>query len=909
MNQWTFTGSDATFRLERAHETRGIYFPVANEAGYMAAIAPDGGGDAKVDQHRFLMPPVSALDLHNSRLKRTAWVCAAGREPWSVTGASHHQKSRADEQQHVEAGLLWHRTNRRSADGSFETEMLTFCPSGTETLELCRILVRNLGSEPLDISVLTVFPLYGRSADALRDHRHVTSLLNRVQAVDSGVHLVPTMTFDERGHKRNDTVYSVLGRDSAGGMPEGAFPDLDRFIGEAGDAERPEALFDSEYGAQERLAAGSQVEGCEPIGALQFPATTIAPGADYCVYVISGVFAAVEDAEAAARRLCTEDGSTDALAENRRFWAAKTAPVLCSVSDSTWEQWMRWVSVQPILRRIYGCSFLPYHDYGRGGRGWRDLWQDCLALLLMEPADVRTLLLSNCAGVRFDGTNATIVGSEPGQFVADRNSIPRVWMDHGAWPVLTVRLYVDQTGDIDLLAEQQQYFSDALWARATARIPHDGDTRLTTVHGEVYSGSVFEHMLIQNLSAFFNVGDHNCLLLEGADWNDGLDMARDKGESVAFSSLYAANLLWLADAAERLHQAGRPVELAEEILILLDRLQGPELSYDNPVARWERLRTYFEAARGGPSGKKTQVDGTALAADLRAKGEHMLGHIRRTEWVESATGHGWFNGYYDNHGKPVEGDAPGNSSGGGNAPPRMTLTGQTFALMSGAATDEQVQRVIAAVDAFLLDPPAGGYRLNTDFREVKLDMGRCFGFAYGHKENGAVFSHMAVMYAYALYTRGETSAASQVMRLLHRAAVTFETSRMYPGLPEYFDPRGRGLYCYLTGSASWYLLTVVTQMFGVRGSWGDLVLDPQLERDQWHGGEAVAVSTCFRGRQIRVEYLNPEGSDAGAYRIARVLVNGAPVECAREGGSVRVSAADLPEAEFRVTVELARKKE
>lgn len=29
-----------------------------------------------------------------------------------------------------------------------------------------------------------------------------------------------------------------------------------------------------------------------------------------------------------------------------------------------------------------------------------------------------------------------------------------------------------------------------------------------------------------------------------------------------------------------------------------------------------------------------------------------------------------------------------------------------------------------------------------------------FGFAYGHKENGAVFSHMDIMYANALYQRG-----------------------------------------------------------------------------------------------------------------------------------------------------------
>lgn len=73
---------------------------------------------------------------------------------------------------------------------------------------------------------------------------------------------------------------------------------------------------------------------------------------------------------------------------------------------------MRWVSFQPILRRIYGCSFLPHHDYGKGGRGWRDLWQDCLALLLMNPSGVRQMILDNYGGVRMDGSNATIIGEK-----------------------------------------------------------------------------------------------------------------------------------------------------------------------------------------------------------------------------------------------------------------------------------------------------------------------------------------------------------------------------------------------------------------------------------------------------------------------------------------------------------------
>ncbi len=52
---------------------------------------------------------------------------------------------------------------------------------------------------------------------------------------------------------------------------------------------------------------------------------------------------------------------------------------------------------------------------------------------------------------------------------------------------------------------------------------------------------------------------------------------------------------------------------------------------------------------------------------------------------------------------------------------------------------------------------------------------------------------------------------------LLNAAMNFDNSRMYPGLPEYYDLSGRGMYAYLTGAASWYLLTMVTEVFGVKG--------------------------------------------------------------------------------------------
>ena len=60
------------------------------------------------------------------------------------------------------------------------------------------------------------------------------------------------------------------------------------------------------------------------------------------------------------------------------------------------------------------------------------------------------------------------------------------------------------------------------------------------------------------------------------------------------------------------------------------------------------------------------------------------------------------------------------------------------------ATAGQISQICKSADRYLYNAAIGGYRLNTDFKELKFDMGRMFGFAYGEKENGAVFSHMTV---------------------------------------------------------------------------------------------------------------------------------------------------------------------
>jgi len=181
------------------------------------------------------------------------------------------------------------------------------------------------------------------------------------------------------------------------------------------------------------------------------------------------------------------------------------------------------------------------------------------------------------------------------------------------------------------------------------------------------------------------------------------------------------------------------------------------------------------------------------------------------------------------------------------------------------------------VECYLYDPAVGGYRLNTNFHETLLSLGRCFGFAFGTKENGAMFSHMAVMYANALYRRGLVREGFRVLDGIYRHCQNFSISRIYPGIPEYINAKGRGAYPFLTGSASWLLLTLLTESFGVKGKLGDLVFEPKLVKEQFdHVGEA-GVGTLFANKKLHVVYHNPARLDYGAYRVETVQINGEPV--------------------------------
>lgn len=849
MSLWKIKDAAAgVFTVNNPHKVSEIYFPLTNTQGKLfSCITPYLTGDIKTSINHFLNIPQSACDLHNPASTRSLWLTYGGK---TVNASSLFTEPAATS---LEAGPMYQVLRTDLKD--LQVQMLNFVPENVPA-EVMQFTITNTAKKDITVTPVFAMPLFARSADNLRDHRHVTALLSRISAGKNSVVVRPTMAFDERGHTMNEMNYFVSAVRGNGVVPKRVIATAEEFTGEGGSLYRPRYVYEGGWKTAAKAA------GKEPFAGFDFGPISLKKGASVTLIVTMGM--TTDNPAPIMKKFDTPAKVSAALALSKAAWLPVFASYTLNGGNPEFGFWAQWVNMQPTFRKLFGCSFLPHFDYGRGGRGWRDLWQDLLGLLLFDPKKTRQTLVNNFKGVRIDGSNATIIRNDGG-FLADRNKISRVWMDHGVWPYLTLRLYIDQTGDFDVLFEDIPYFKDNLLNRAKANDPAfpEKDNLLRDKSGKQYAASVFEHTLVQNLVQFYNVGEHGNTKLEDADWNDGIDMGHGKGESVAFTCMYCHNLADMAallrEMKERTHIA--EIDLTAELLPLLDTL-GEPIDYNTVAAKRAVLEKYYASACKGVSGAKNKIAVDALASDLERKAENMMFHIRKNEWVKDM---GIYNGYYDNLGRRVEGKIGG--------VPHVTLTSGVFSIMSGVATDKQVATIHQSFGKHLLNRKFGTYRLNTDFKKVRLDLGRAFAFSYGDKENGAVFAHMDVMYAFALYKRGFVREGFGVLNGLFRMA-TGQGAATYPCLSEYYNGDDRGLYNYLTGSASWFTYLFITQAFGVRHFAGDLVIEPRLVKEQFGAGGEVKLALAIDGKDCVVTYRNPAKKDYGVYGITSAVVNG-----------------------------------
>jgi len=203
---WKFIDKNGTFACKDPQKFSRLYFPLANETEFMSSITPLLKGDIKTGQNTFLLAPVTTEDLHNMRSARHFWVYIDKNHIWSLAGANGFSSNDTVTQ---ESGILWQKIIRVNKKLGLKAEILNFVPASGEHVEIMQLNLTNISKRAIKFIATSAISIYGRSADNLRDHHHVTSLLNRISLHKYGVINKPVMTFDERGHRINHVSYYV----------------------------------------------------------------------------------------------------------------------------------------------------------------------------------------------------------------------------------------------------------------------------------------------------------------------------------------------------------------------------------------------------------------------------------------------------------------------------------------------------------------------------------------------------------------------------------------------------------------------------------------------------------------------------------------------------------------------------
>ncbi|UCG35450.1 MAG: cellobiose phosphorylase, partial [Candidatus Omnitrophota bacterium] len=355
---YTFIDDKGTFIVKNPHFYP-VYFPLTDKDGtLLSSISPNLGGDIKKNNDQFLIPPASIEDIRSNLLCRRDFFIKTNR---NIIRASLPHKNDV-----LEAGFLYHKLIKKV--GFLSLEIINFIPHDL-AVEVMWVKVKNTGKKPISISPTSFIPLYGRGEKSLRDHRHVSSLLNRIELSSYGITLTPTMVFDEEGHRANKTSYYVLGYENNTVAIAGQFPTLDSFCGK-GDLISPDALASN---LSLTTKYDPSFDGKEVCGALRFKNKKLNPGKEANYVLVLGIENDKRKIKSNFTKLNTPQKVEHALENTKKYWQGYLSRLDFDFQDKNFNNWLRWVKLQPTLRKLFGCSFLPHFDYGKGGRGWRDL--------------------------------------------------------------------------------------------------------------------------------------------------------------------------------------------------------------------------------------------------------------------------------------------------------------------------------------------------------------------------------------------------------------------------------------------------------------------------------------------------------------------------------------------------------
>jgi cellobionic acid phosphorylase len=211
---------------------------------------------------------------------------------------------------------------------------------------------------------------------------------------------------------------------------------------------------------------------------------------------------------------------------------------------------------------------------------------------------------------------------------------------------------------------------------------------------------------------------------------------------------------------------------------------------------------------------------------------------------------------------------------------RIWLNPQAWSILGGAASPEQISKMLPQVDQ-QLNTPYGVVMFYPPYTSMREDVGRVTQKYPGQGENGSVYNHAAAFYAWALYSINEVDRAYDVLRkmipgpgeedLIRRGQLPIFIPNYYRGgygIQHLDRTAGRSSQLFNTGTVSWVYRCFIEGLCGLRGVKEGLKVEPKMP-SLWAG---MKVTREFRGATFEVEVRRGSVDGVG------VILNGEKVQ-------------------------------
>lgn len=331
--------------------------------------------------------------------------------------------------------------------------------------------------------------------------------------------------------------------------------DRKEFLGNVPDYKKPEGL------RKERLSNTVGI-GYNPCGVINIHISIPANDQRDIVFLF-GEGKTLEEGHSLIEKYKDIEVSKAALEKVEKFWNTKLSTIQIETPDNSMNYIMNnWLMYQTIACRIWGRA--GFYQVG-GAFGARDQMQDAINAVYHMPEKTRKQIIRNCRHQYKEGDIQhwwhPIPDSDIHKGIRSRYSDDRLWLPLG------VAKYILVTGDREILEEKVPFIESPV-LKETEQERYEVPIKSDEI------GTVYDHC-IRAIEKSLKLGERGLPLMEGGDWNDGMNKIgyKGKGESVWMGWFLGTVLKDFIPICESMGEFDRSERYRDIISMLKDGLE------------------------------------------------------------------------------------------------------------------------------------------------------------------------------------------------------------------------------------------------------------------------------------------------------------------------------------------------